>query len=181
LRSDRLVLLDKLLGNRMVTSLGNDDQMVIIGVCHEIGGVSTSSLEIVVVDPKGMKAAPDDVVINTENIIRVEMGDSSKKDRDETERELQWKLEEVLVERIKKKLARFQKTRSRIIKKSDTTKASVLVNSPFTLEELVHMIDVSVNNKYGADLEGITRTITDSMRGRLNLLGRSSNRTVRIY
>jgi hypothetical protein len=38
------------------------------------------------------------------------------------------------------------------------------VNSPFTLEELVHMIDVSVNSKYGADLEGITCTLTNSVR-----------------
>jgi hypothetical protein len=42
-------------------------------------------------------------------------------------------------------------------------KALVPVNSPFTLEELVHIIDVSVNSKYGADLEGITRTIMDSV------------------
>jgi hypothetical protein len=48
--------------------------------------------------------------------------------------------------------------------------ASVPVNSPFTLEELVHMIDVSVNSKYGADLEGITRTIMDGMRGTIESL-----------
>jgi hypothetical protein len=51
------------------------------------------------------------------------------------------------------------------MKKGDTTKASILVNSPFTLEELVHMIDVSVNRKYGANLEGITGTIINSMQG----------------
>jgi hypothetical protein len=49
-------------------------------------------------------------------------------------------------------------------------KALVPVNSPFTLEELVHIIDVSVNSKYGADLEGITRTIMDSVRGPLESL-----------
>jgi hypothetical protein len=38
------------------------------------------------------------------------------------------------------------------------------INSPFTLEELLHMIDVSVNSKYGADMEGITHTLTDSVR-----------------
>jgi hypothetical protein len=32
------------------------------------------------------------------------------------------------------------------------------------------MIDMSVNSKYGADLEGITRTITDSMRGAIESL-----------
>jgi hypothetical protein len=49
-------------------------------------------------------------------------------------------------------------------------KVLVPVNSPFTLEELVHSIDVSVNSKYGADLEGITRTIMDSVRGPLESL-----------
>jgi hypothetical protein len=44
------------------------------------------------------------------------------------------------------------------------------VNTPFTLEELVHMIDVSVNNKYEEDLEGITCTLTDSVRGSVESL-----------
>jgi hypothetical protein len=78
-------------------------------------------------------------------------------------------LEEVMVERRKKKLACFQKTRG-VVKKGDTVKASFPVNSPFPLEELVHMIDISVNNKYGADLEGITCTIMDSVRGSLESL-----------
>jgi hypothetical protein len=68
-----------------------------------------------------------------------------------------------MVERHQKKLACFQKTRSGMVKKGDTTKASVPINSPFTLEELVHMIDVSINSKYGADLEGIMRTLTDGL------------------
>jgi uncharacterized alkaline shock family protein YloU len=51
------------------------------------------------------------------------------------------------------------------VKKGDTVKASTPVNSPFTLEELVQLIDVSVNSKYGVDLEGITRTLTDSVKG----------------
>jgi hypothetical protein len=51
--------------------------------------------------------------------------------------------------------------------KGDTTKASVPVNSPFTLEELVHMIDVSANNKYDTDLAGITRTLTNDLRSSL--------------
>jgi hypothetical protein len=41
---------------------------------------------------------------------------------------------------------------------------SVPVNSPFTLEELIHMIHVTVNNKYGADLEGITQGSLQSLR-----------------
>jgi hypothetical protein len=148
----------------MTTPLGNDDQMTIVGADQGISGVSTSSLDIAVVDPKGMRAAPNGAAVNTDNVIGVEMGDLSEKDRDEIERELQRELEEVMMERRRKKLACFQKT-SGVIKKVDTTKASIPVNSPFTLEELVHMIDASVNSKYGADLEGIMHTIMDSMRG----------------
>jgi hypothetical protein len=49
------------------------------------------------------------------------------------------------------------------VKKGDTMWASMPVSSSFTLEELVHMIDVWVSSKYGTDLEGITRTLTDSV------------------
>jgi hypothetical protein len=75
-----------------------------------------------------------------------------------------------MAERRRKKLACFQKTQSGVIKKGDTMKASTLVNSPFTLEELVHMIDVSVSSKYGADLEVITRSLTDSVKGSVESL-----------
>jgi hypothetical protein len=57
-----------------------------------------------------------------------------------------------------------------VVKKDDTVKAYVPVNSPFNLEELVHMINVSVNSKYGADLEGITHTLTDSVHGSVESL-----------
>jgi hypothetical protein len=79
-------------------------------------------------------------------------------------------VEEEMVERRKKKLVCFQKTRHRVVKKGDTVKASTPVNSPFTLEELVYMIDVSVNSKYGANLEGVTRTLMDSVKGSVESL-----------
>jgi hypothetical protein len=140
----------------MVTSLGNDDRVAIVGEDAGISGVSAGSMEIAVVDPNGMKVVSESAGVRADNIIGVEMGDLSEKDREEIERELQWEHEEVMVERTRKKLACFQKTRRRVIKKDDTTKASVPVISPFTLEEHVHMIDVSVKSRYGADLEGIT-------------------------
>jgi hypothetical protein len=102
-------------------------------------------------DPKGMESVPDGVAISAENVISVEMEDLSEKDQDELERELQRELEEFMAER-RKKLACFQKTRGGVVKKGDTTKAPVPVNSPFTLEELVYMIDISVNSKYGGRL-----------------------------
>jgi L-ascorbate metabolism protein UlaG (beta-lactamase superfamily) len=45
-------------------------------------------LEVAVVDPKGAKAAMDSAGVNTDNIIGVEMGDLSEKDREEVECEL---------------------------------------------------------------------------------------------
>jgi hypothetical protein len=97
------------LSNKMATLLGNyDGPMPIVGVGSGIGGASTGSMEIAVVDPKGMtKAAPYGAEVNNENIIRVEMGDLTKKDRKELELELQWEMEEVMSERRKKKLAYF--------------------------------------------------------------------------
>jgi hypothetical protein len=72
-----------------------------------------------------------------------------------------------MAERCQKKLACFQKTRIGVLKKGDMAKVLVPVNSPLTLEELVYMIDVSVSSKYGSDLEGITRTLTDGLRSSL--------------
>jgi uncharacterized protein YicC (UPF0701 family) len=78
-------------------------------------------------------------------------------------------MEEVMAER-RKKLSCFQKTHGGVVKKGDTIKASTPVNAPFTLEEFVHMIDVSVSSKYGADLEAITRMLTDSVKGSVESL-----------
>jgi hypothetical protein len=121
-------------------------------------------------DLEGAKGASNGARVTADNVIEVVMEDLSERDREEVERELQRELKEEMVEWRKKKLACFQKTRSGVVKKEGTAKASTPVNSPFTLKELVHMIDVSVNSKYGADLEGITRTLTNSMRGSLDSL-----------
>jgi hypothetical protein len=68
-------------------------------------------------DPKGTKLAPDGATISAGNVISVEMEDLSEKDRDEMERELQRELEEFMAERRRKKLACFQKTQGRVVKK----------------------------------------------------------------
>jgi hypothetical protein len=159
--------------NKMATPLGTDSQMSIIGADDGIGnsiaglvGVTTveggigsvpaDSLEVAVVDAKGVKLVPDGTKISTENVIGINMDDLSKKDLEEVERELQRELKEEMVERCKKKLDCLQKTRDGVVKKSDMVKASIPANALFTLEELVHMIGVSVSSKYGADLEAIT-------------------------
>jgi hypothetical protein len=74
----------------MVTPLGNDDDRVpIVGVDSGIDGASASSMEIIVVDLKGTtKVAPSSAEVNNDNIIRVEMGDLTEKDRKELKLEL---------------------------------------------------------------------------------------------
>jgi hypothetical protein len=119
-------------------------------------------------DLKAAKSALVGAGINTVNMISVEIEDLLEKY--ELEWELQQELEEVKTERWRKKLACFQKTRSGGVKKGDTMKASSPVNSPFMLEELMHMIDVSVNSMYGVDLEAITHTLMDSVRGSVESL-----------
>jgi RecA/RadA recombinase len=78
-------------------------------------------------------------------------------------------MEEVMAKK-RKKLVCFQNTRGGMVKKGDTMKAFVSVNSPFTFEELVHMIDMRVNSKYVADLDGITYVLIDSVRGSMESL-----------
>jgi ribosome biogenesis SPOUT family RNA methylase Rps3 len=74
----------------MVTLLGSDnDRVPIVGVGSGISGASVGSMEIAVVDPKGMtKLVPSSMEVNDENIIGVEIGDLIEKDRKELE--LQW-------------------------------------------------------------------------------------------
>jgi hypothetical protein len=115
-------------------------------------------------DQRGTKSVPSNTDVNPEIMIDVVMEDLSEKDRDELERELQLVLEEVMAER-RKKLTCFRKTRGGVVKKGDTMKVSTLANSSFTLEELIHLINVSVNSKYGANLEGITWALTDGVKG----------------
>jgi hypothetical protein len=68
-----------------------------------------------------------------------------------------------MAEKWRQKLVCFHKTRSGVVKKGDTARASKTVNAPFSLEDLVEMIDVSVGSKYGVDLEGMMRTLMDSL------------------
>jgi hypothetical protein len=59
------------------------------------------------VHPKGAKTVPNSTRIDPTNIIGVEMGDMSEKDRNDLELELQRELEEVMAEKQRQKLACF--------------------------------------------------------------------------
>jgi hypothetical protein len=115
-------------------------------------------------DPKAVRVMANNSGINVKNVIVVGMEDLLEKDQNNLELELQWEMEKVMAERWKKKLACIQKMRGGVIKKGDTMRASRLVNSHFMLKELIHMINVSSNSKYGTDLESITHTLMDGLR-----------------
>jgi uncharacterized protein YjaG (DUF416 family) len=118
-------------------------------------------------DPKGLKAATttDGVGILAKNAIDVAMEDLAMEDQKEVEQQL----EEEMVELRRKKLACFQKTHNGVIKKADTAVAtSTKVNAQLSPEDLVHMVDVSMASKYGADLTQFTRVVAEDMRNTLD-------------
>jgi hypothetical protein len=80
------------------------------------------------------------------------MEDLAEADRKEVEREL-----EVMAEVWRWKLACFQKTCNGVVKKVDTTTASgSKLDTSLSPEDLVRLVDVSVPNKYRADITQFT-------------------------
>jgi hypothetical protein len=78
-------------------------------------------------------------------------------------------LEEEMAEARRQKLACFQKTRSGVVKKADTTTTSgSKVDTSPSPEDLVQLVDVSVASKYGADLTQFTRVIVEEICGTLD-------------
>jgi hypothetical protein len=63
-------------------------------------------------------------------------------------------MEEIEAIKMQEKLACYQKTRGGKVQKADTAKASAskVNSSSLTPDELVHLVDVSVACKYGAEL-----------------------------
>jgi uncharacterized alkaline shock family protein YloU len=81
---------------------------------------------------------------------------------------LKKELKEEMAEARRKKLMCFQKTRTRVIKKTvsavtTTTSATSSVTTNLTPKELVKFMDVAVASKYGNDLMNFTRTITEEV------------------
>jgi hypothetical protein len=112
-------------------------------------------------DPKGSRAsvAVDTAGVQAKNTINVTMEDVAEEDRKEIEKELEEEMAE-----IRRKLACFQKMRNGVIKKADMTSVSTAkVTSNLSPKDLVHMVDVSIASKYGADLTQFTRVIPEDM------------------
>jgi hypothetical protein len=107
--------------------------------------------------------------VGPHNTIDVAMDDLSEAER----RVLEKELEEEMAEARRKKLACFQKTSTRVIKKTilaitTTATATSTVTPNLTPEELVKFMDVEVASKYGNVLTNFTRTITVEVRSTLD-------------
>jgi hypothetical protein len=88
------------------------------------------------------------------------MVDLAEEDQKEVERQL----EEEMAELRRKKLACFQKTRNRVVKKADTAVATdAKVNAHLSRKDLVHMVDVLVASMYGANLTQFTHVVAEDM------------------
>jgi hypothetical protein len=103
--------------------------------------------------------------IDPKNMFRVTFEDLPEEDQRQIKEEMRRKMEEVEATKLRNKLACYQRTRGGIIQKEDTAKATALkVNSsPLTHEDLVHLVDVSVASKYGADLVQLTCVLVEDM------------------
>jgi uncharacterized membrane protein len=107
--------------------------------------------------------------VEPHNTIGVAMEALPKAER----RALEKELEEEMAEARRRKLMCFQKTRTRVIKKTVpaiTTMATAtsIVTPNLTLEELVKFMDITVATKYRNDLMNFTRTITEEVRSTLD-------------
>jgi hypothetical protein len=94
------------------------------------------------------------------------MEDLAEADRMELEKELG----EEMAKARRWKLACFEKTRNRVVKKADTAAASgSKVDTSLSAEDLVQLVNVSVASKYGAELAQFIQVITEEMRGMLDM------------
>jgi hypothetical protein len=103
--------------------------------------------------------------IDPKNMFGVTFEDLPEEDQRQIKEEMRRKMEEVEATKLRNKLACYQRTRGGIIQKEDTAKATALkVNSsPLTHEDLVHLVDVSVASKYGADLVQLTCVLAEDV------------------
>jgi hypothetical protein len=109
--------------------------------------------------------------VGPQNTIGVVMEDLPVAER----RALKKELKEEMAEARRRKLACFQKTRMRVIKKTIPTITTTATTTPtvtpnVTPEGMVKFMDVAVASKYGNDLMNFTRTITEEVRSTLDTI-----------
>jgi hypothetical protein len=108
------------------------------------------------------------IEVGPHNTIGVAMEDLPDLERITLEKELK---EETAMARRRKPTC-FQKTCTKVIKKTIPTITTTMTTTPIvtskhTPEELAKLVEVSVASKYGADLTQITRIIADDMHNTL--------------
>jgi hypothetical protein len=109
--------------------------------------------------------------VGPQNTIGVVMEDLPVAER----RALKKELKEEMAEARRRKLACFQKTRMRVIKKTIPAITTMAITTPtvtpnVTPEGMVKFMDVAVASKYGNDLMNFTRTITEEVRSTLDTI-----------
>jgi hypothetical protein len=159
--------------NRLVIPLGTSLVRVVPEASHTIGVLFAGSEEGMTY-LKGSKAATavDGASIQAKNTIGVVMEDLTKANRKEVEQELEAELAELRW----RKLACFQKTCNRVVKKGDTAAvSSAKVNSYLNPEDMAHMVDVPISSKYEEDLTHLMRIVADEMRNTFDTLRQDLN------
>ena len=120
----------------------------------------------------------DGSVVNPDNIIAVTLDDLSEDERREIERQL----EEEQAERLRQKLAGYQKTRNGVIKKvvlpSLSSALNAEVSKPTCSEDIAHLVDVSIASKYASNTNTTARTFTQAVVSRFDDLKEQLSRDV---
>jgi hypothetical protein len=107
------------------------------------------------------------------NVVEVTLNNLPEDEQRRVKEEMKRELEELEAIRMRKKLACYQKIRSSVVQKVDTTKAmsSKVSTSSLSPEDLVHLVDVSVGSKYGSDLAQLTWALAEDVRSTMIRLG----------
>ena len=114
--------------------------------------------------------------LNPDNIIAVTLEDLPSDERQKLEQEL----EEERVEKLKQKLAGFQRTRNSVIQKVATPSHPAGVSKTACTEEIAHLIDASVASKYGKQMTDMARTITESVVSKFDEFREQFNKDIQV-
>ena len=114
--------------------------------------------------------------LNPDNIIAVTLENLPEDEWQKLEQEL----EEERVEKLKQKLAGFQRTRNGVIQKVATPSHPAGVSKTACTEEIAHLIDASVASKYGKQMTDMARTITESVVSKIDEFKEQFNKDIQI-
>jgi hypothetical protein len=98
-------------------------------------------------------------------VIMVILVDLTEEVQHRIQEEMKKELEEVEATKMREKLAWYQKIMGGVMQKADTVKASSskVDSASLTPEELAHLVDMLVANKYGTDLAQLTHALGENL------------------